>query len=151
VTFKSLPYHLTKGDINLIAHNYIDSIPLHCINTAAQEYHVPAKLIIAVLNVERGRVGLAQPNKNGSYDLGPMQINTSWWPKLYNYGITPNQVRYNACINIRVATWILGKSIANNPDLLRGIGNYHSHTTALNHTYTQQVRVTYTQLSKILS
>jgi hypothetical protein len=68
---------------------FISDVPLNCINAAAIQYHIPAKLIISILNVERGETGLAQRNKNGSYDLGPMQINTSWWPKLYDYGITP--------------------------------------------------------------
>ncbi len=129
----------------------ISDIPLHCINKAAYEYKVPAKLIVAVLNVERGRVGMIQANKNGTYDLGPMQINTSWWPTLYHYGITPQAVRYNACTNIKVGTWILGKAIASEPNVLTGIGNYHSHTLKYNQVYTQQVRVMYTRLTKVLA
>lgn len=129
----------------------IVNAPLHCINAAAQQERVPAKLIIAVLNVERGRVGMARPDKNGTSDLGPAQINTSWWPTLYHYGVTPEQVRYNACVNVKVAAWILATDIANGSNLLKGLGDYHSHTVTLNQTYTQQVRVAYTQISKILS
>lgn len=125
-------------------------VPLQCINEAALEYKIPAKLIVTILNVERGKVGLAKRNQNGSYDLGPMQINTSWWPKLYRYGITPQKVRDDACMNVKVGSWILSKTIAESTNLLTGIGDYNSHTLHYNQAYVKQVRIRYTQLSKIL-
>ena len=128
---------------------FISDVPMSCINQAAYEYHVSAKVIIAVLNVEGGKVGLAHRNKNGTYDLGPLQINTSWWPTLYHYEITPSDVLFNPCINVRVGTWILGKSIAKSKNLLIGIGNYHSMTPLYNQQYSQKVRVSYTQLKLI--
>lgn len=129
---------------------FVSDVPLHCINEAAQEYKVPAKLIISVLNVERGKVGIANHNKNGTYDLGPMQINTSWWPKLYQYGVTPKEVLYDACINVKVGTWILAKAILSNRNLMVGIGNYHSHTFSLNQYYAMQVKISYTKVQKYL-
>ncbi len=126
---------------------WVSDVPLHCINAAAYEYHVPAKLIIAILNVEHGKVGLAKRNKNGSYDLGPMQINSSWWPKLYQYGITPHQALCDPCTNIRVGAWILAKSITQEKELLMGIGTYHSHRMSLNQPYIQTVRIIYTALA----
>lgn len=132
-------------------HLFLSDVPLRCINEAAYEYRVPAKLIISVLNIEQGKVGLARPNKNGTYDLGPMQVNTSWWPKLYRYGITPQQVRYNACTNVKVGAWILAKAIGNSHNLFSGIGNYHSHNPAYNQHYVQQVRMNYTKLMSVLS
>lgn len=56
----------------------IHGIPIECINRAAITYVVPAKVILSVLATENGKVGTARPNKNGSYDLGPMQINSGW-------------------------------------------------------------------------
>ena len=53
-----------------------------CIFTAAQTYSVPPTVILGVLNVEGGKVGMASSNTNGTYDLGPMQINTIWVPEL---------------------------------------------------------------------
>jgi soluble lytic murein transglycosylase-like protein len=114
------------------------------------EYHVPAKLIISVLNIERGKVGQAVKNKNGTYDLGPMQINTSWWPKLYAYHITPQQVLYDSCTNVKVGAWILGKEIAGSGNLYNGIGDYHSHTVSFNQSYANEIRFRYTVLSKFL-
>lgn len=127
-----------------------NNIPIRCINSAAIEYRVPAKLLISILNVEGGKIGLAKRNKNGTYDLGPAQINTSWWPMLYNYGITQTVVLYNPCTNIKIAAWILSKAIANSPDLMTGIGRYHSYTNTLNQSYALQVSSNYKKLTQLL-
>jgi hypothetical protein len=130
---------------------FYSDVPLSCINDAAYEYHVPAKLIIAVLNVEQGKVGMANRNSNGTYDLGPMQINTIWWPKLSRYGITQDDVKNSPCVNIKVGAWILSKSIVAGESLRVGVGNYHSFHTKLNKSYTLQVLQRYTKLSESLS
>jgi len=124
----------------------VSDVPLMCINQAAEEYHVPARLIIAVLNVEHGKKGLTKKNKNGSVDLGEMQINSRWWPRLYQYNITPQDVLTKPCINVRVGTWILATSIASEHKLLEGVGDYNSHTACFNHAYTQRIREKYTAL-----
>jgi soluble lytic murein transglycosylase-like protein len=129
---------------------YISDVPLNCVNQAASEYHVPAKLIIAILNVEGGKKGLASPNKNGTYDLGEMQINTSWWPRLYRYQVTPNAVLNDPCTNVKVGTWILATEIAESNNLIKGVGDYHSHTTMFNQPYAYQVRKNYTVLTNFL-
>ena len=129
---------------------FLSDAPLSCINQAASTYHVPAKLIIAVLNIEQGKVGMANRNKNGTYDLGPMQINTSWWPMLSTYGISQDMVKNNPCINVKIGTWILSKAIADNDELLQGVGNYHSHNNHLNQQYVQQIRLHYTFIYRII-
>ncbi len=48
---------------------YATDIPLHCIQEAAIQYNVPAKLIITVLNIERGKTGMLVKNKNNTYDM----------------------------------------------------------------------------------
>ena len=129
---------------------FISDVPLECINSAALEFHIPAKLIISVLNVEHGKSGQRSMNKNGTYDLGPMQINSSWWPELYQYNISPNQVLYDPCININVGVWILSKKIANGHDLLVGIGNYNSTSLQYNLRYLQNVKSKYILLNQLL-
>jgi soluble lytic murein transglycosylase-like protein len=125
---------------------FVSDISLHCINQIALEYHLPSKLLIAVLNVEGGKRGLIHHNTNGSDDLGEMQINTRWWPELYQYHITPQGVLENPCLNLRVGSWILARSIADGHNLLEGVGDYNSHTPVYNHIYTQKVREKYTVL-----
>jgi hypothetical protein len=121
-------------------------VPLHCINEAAIAYHLPAQLMIAILQVERGKVGQIVKNKKGSYDIGPAQINSAWLPTLKAYGITQTQLQFDPCINIKVGAWIAAKAIANENNLLAGIGDYHSHTSQYNHAYSQKIRMHLTRL-----
>jgi soluble lytic murein transglycosylase-like protein len=85
-------------------------------------------------------------NHNSSADLGPMQINTSWWPKLLAYGITQYDVLYDPCVNIRVGTWILASAIADGKDLYSGIGDYNSHTKNWNMQYRRFVQICYVDI-----
>ncbi len=125
---------------------YAIQVPLHCINEAATAYHLPAKLIIAIIQVERGKVGYIVQNKNGSYDIGPAQINSAWLPTLKAYGITQTELQFDPCINIKVGAWIAAKAIAKENNLLTGIGDYHSHTRQYNHAYSQKIRMHLTKL-----
>lgn len=126
-------------------------VPLHCINEAAIEYNIPAKLLITLLQVERGKRGQLIRNKNGSYDIGPAQINSSWLPELKAHGITQAQVQFDPCINIKVGAWIAAKAIASEKDLLAGIGDYHSHTKLYNQSYSQKIRIHFTKLHVLLN
>jgi soluble lytic murein transglycosylase-like protein len=126
-------------------------VPLRCVNEAAIEYHIPAKLIISLLSVEQGRNGKVEKNKNGTYDIGPMQINSSWLSNLKKYGITKEDIQFNPCTNVKVGAWILGKYISGGDDLLSGIGDYHSHTKRYNQDYYQKVKVSFTKLHVLLT
>jgi soluble lytic murein transglycosylase-like protein len=125
----------------------IMDVPLHCINEAAIQYHLPSKLIISILEVEQGKVGQTVKNSNGTYDIGPMQINSSWLPELKEHGITQHDIQYDGCKNIQVGAWILSKKIARRNDFLVGVGDYNSHTPQYNKKYSFQVRVKFSQIS----
>ncbi len=117
----------------------INDVPIQCINQAAVEYRVPAKLIISVLTTEGGHIGTASRNKNGTVDLGPMEINSSWLPTLLHYGFTKEEVQYSPCENVEIGAWILSQSIANETTVKRGIGDYNSHNNYYNLTYSIKV------------
>lgn len=116
-----------------------------CIFTAAQTYSVPPTVLLAILHVEGGRVGMASPNTNGSYDLGPMQINTLWLKPLSKHWRVSEKaamrlVRDNACINIGVGAWILRKKVLEaNGSLAGGIMRYHSATPGIGDRYREKV------------
>ena len=129
---------------------YVSDVPLSCIKTVAIEYHLPAALIISVLNIERGKIGMISKNKNNSYDIGPMQINSLWLDDLKRYGINQHDLQYDPCINVRVGAWILSKAIASGSDLLAGVGDYHSHTPTNNASYNQRVRINFTKIQILL-
>jgi len=126
-------------------------IPLQCVNDAAIRFNIPAKLIISVLATERGKLGKVVVNRNGTYDIGPAQINSSWLPELKKYNITQADIQYNACININVGAWILSKKIAKRNSLLEGVGDYNSHTYRFNKNYAEKIRVNFTKISVLLS
>jgi hypothetical protein len=129
----------------------IQDVPIECINQAAVTYYVPAIVIISVLQTEGGRVGMAKLNNNGTYDYGPMQINSIWLRKIEPYGFTREKIQYDACANVMVGTWILSQEIADNQSTWEGVGDYHSHSFQLNQNYQGKVKNIYQKLANYLS
>src|SRR3546814_15983173 len=87
-----------------------------CVVNAAALYHLPEPLVWTILYVEGGKVGTVSGNKNGTADLGPMQINTSWLKTLApQYGITAVELRsrlvWDGCFNVAIGSWILRHNI----------------------------------------
>lgn len=116
-----------------------------CLLLASQTYSIPTAVLIGVLEVEGGRVGQeVGPNQNGSYDLGPMQINTIWVPELARYwGVSHETakawIRDDACTNIGVAAWILRKHKDSTGSLGKAIAYYHSKTPEYGYPYRRRV------------
>jgi hypothetical protein len=124
---------------------------LDCINEAAISYHIPAILIIAVLKTENGKIGTITPNKNKTYDIGPMAINSAWLSELKKYGITQQDIQYDMCVNIKMGALILSKKIVKRGDLSTGIGDYHSHNVILNTIYYQKVLINVSQITQLIN
>lgn len=112
---------------------------------AAQTYSVPPAVLLGIYQVEGGKVGQeAGPNNNGSYDLGPMQINTVWLPDLANrWGVSVHTarrwVRDDPCTNVGVAAWILRRHLNETGNLSRAIAHYHSKTPYYGTRYKRKV------------
>ena len=49
-------------------------------------------------------------NRNGTRDVGMMQINSIWGPELRRHGV-PNEALFNACASTYIGAWILAKNI----------------------------------------
>lgn len=124
-------------------------VPLECINHAAEMFHVPATIIVAVMKIENGWNGAAIKNKNGTYDLGVMQVNSSWLTQLKTYGITRQSLQFDPCINVHTATWILAKGLAKGEGW-QGVGNYHSATPINNQRYRQKVKLAYKKMQQAI-
>lgn len=105
-----------------------------CLLMAAQTYSVPPAVLLGIYQVEAGAVGQeVGPNRNGSYDLGPMQINTLWVPELaqmwgVNESTARRWLRDDPCTNVGVAAWILRRHYDETQDLAQAIAHYHSRT-----------------------
>jgi len=105
-----------------------------CLTAAAQGAHVPRGVLLVLLYVEGGTPGLVSPNSNGTADLGPMQVNTSWVGKVAAHwrsdpGRAYAALRDNSCANIEAGSWILGQALEEtHGDLWQAVAYYHSHT-----------------------
>jgi hypothetical protein len=115
-----------------------------CLLLASQTYQVPPAVMIGIMHVEGGHVGQQVRNSNGSYDLGPMQVNTVWLPQLaqlWKVDTTTalSWVRDNGCVNVYVAAWILKQKMNSTYGLYAGIAHYHSATAWRGQRYADKV------------
>lgn len=116
-----------------------------CLFLAAQTYSVPPAVLAGIYQVEGGQVGQeVGPNDNGSYDLGPMQINTIWLPELAgHWGVSETTarkwVRDDPCTNVGVAAWILKTHMDETNNLSQAIAHYHSKTPYYGSSYKKKV------------
>lgn len=124
---------------------------------AAQHYNIHEEILSAVLGVEGGRTGMKKRNSNGSYDMGPMQINSRWLPELRRRGIGEHEVTYDYCTNILVGAWILARELRgagapgiNTAEYWQAVGRYNSRTPYFNSMYAVRVwhRAKYMRLSR---
>lgn len=105
-----------------------------CLFMAAESYAIPPEVLMGIQLVEGGKVGQqVGPNKNGTYDLGPMQINTLWVPELAKHwrvsdGLAKKWLRDDPCTNVNVAAWILRGHMNETRSMSQAIAHYHSRT-----------------------
>lgn len=115
-----------------------------CLMLASQTYNVPPAVMVGIMQVEGGRVGQEVRNTNGTYDMGPMQINTIWLPDLARHWNVSQQtarswVRDNGCVNMHVSAWILRAQLDKTQSLYKAIAYYHSATPEYGQPYARKV------------
>ena len=97
-----------------------------CFDQAAKRYNVPVTLLKAISTVESGgRVTARHTNKNGSFDIGHMQINSSWLPTLAKYNINEDRL-WDPCINTNIGAWVLSHNIARYGLTGEAVGAYNA-------------------------
>jgi hypothetical protein len=110
---------------------------LACMLAVAQFYHLPPRVLPSVQVVEAGRPGIVSFNRNGTGDLGVMQVNSRWVPHIAGWWeMTPRSVAErligDACFNIVAAGAIMRIYLDEaHGDVVRAVGYYHSHTPEL--------------------
>lgn len=116
-----------------------------CMALVAGLYHLPPRVLPAIQAVEGGSVGEVSHNTNGTDDLGLMQVNTIWLEPLSRLTGLPRPVVRDrlvqrSCFNIAAAGAIMRVYLdETHGDLMRAVGNYHSHTPTLNAAYQLKV------------
>lgn len=112
-----------------------------CSIAGAIQYDVPANVIIAVAEQEGGRPGQWVRNTNGTFDVGPLQFNTSYLAELEKWGITAADVAGKGCYPYQLAAWRIKKHLLNDTgDVWQRVANYHSRTPVHNIRYQSLIK-----------
>ena len=115
-----------------------------CIRQAAGGKAWLEKTLWGLRDQEGGWIGAEVRNTNGSHDLGPLQINTWWVPKIAALvGRSQTEVRawlmHDACFNAGAARWIFLSALRTTGDFWKAVGVYHSPTAWRQRRYAQSV------------
>ena len=122
-------------------HTEVATPLLACMALVAAMNQVPPRALAAIAAVEGGQPGQASRNRDGTEDLGPMQVNTRWLPAIAAAtGGTVDSARArllgDECFNVSAGAAILRTYLAEeHGNLLQAVGDYHSHTPLLNQAY----------------
>jgi hypothetical protein len=102
-----------------------------CIVEAAEGRRWLETTLWGLRDQEGGWIGAQVRNRNGTHDLGPLQINSSWVSKLAKLtGRQAIHIRWwlvhDPCFNVRAARWIFLSALSQTRDYWKAIGVYHS-------------------------
>lgn len=104
---------------------------LQCFVREADRQGIDPLVLLAVLKTEGGRPGELALNGNGSFDLGPMSVNTVWLPTLARHYRVPeadlrSRLALDGCANVAAAALILKRKIVEKGSVWEGVAHYHS-------------------------
>jgi hypothetical protein len=138
-----------------LAADRIRPLTTGCIERASAKYGIHIDILLAILLVEGGTVGKdSKANNNGTYDIGPFQINSMHRKELASVGVDEQRLRNDGCVNAMVAARHLRRTIT--PEMLKGvrtqedylrvIANYHSATPKYNKIYADKLLNAFSKL-----
>ena len=104
------------------------------------------KTLWGLRDQEGGWIGAEVRNRDGSHDLGPLQVNSWWVPKLAAVTRRPaadvrRWLTHDACFNVDAARWIFLSGLSVARDYWKAVGVYHSPTGWRQQRYTSSVVV----------
>ena len=115
-----------------------------CFDDAGAEYGISPLILRAIAKVESNfNPAAINWNRNGSYDFGIMQINSSWANVL---GLERWNTLGDACYNTRTGAWILANCMSKYGYTWEAIGCYNSQTPGKRDRY---ARAVFHQLQRI--
>lgn len=108
LSLKSIPITL----ISLALLSMANGANATCWKEASEKYGIPEDVLMAIAKTESGfNKDAKNVNKNGSTDIGLMQINSGWLPNLSKFDITKEDLATDACLNLKVGAWILSNNV----------------------------------------
>ena len=110
-----------------------------CFEEAASRYQMPSALLKGISRVESGgNPNALNRNRDGSFDIGHMQINSRWLPKLSLFGISRDQL-WDPCTNTLVGAWILAQNVRREGYSWSAIGAYNATSAEKRDRYARKV------------
>lgn len=125
-------------------------VPAHadCLDDAAAYHRVNPLLLRSIAAVESGfNPNAVNVNSNGSTDLGLMQINSWWLPRLAPYGITRSDL-LDACKSAYIGAWILSQNFSKLGITWDAVGAYNAVSPAKRMRYARRVYDKLIQISQ---
>lgn len=116
-----------------------DAQTRRCVFQAARALGINSTPLFLILDVEGGALGQVSRNTNGTYDIGPAQINSSWLPTLAKQGISEDRLTNDLCINILASAWIYSKARRRTDSVAEAIAQYHSPTPGYQKRYLRRI------------
>ena len=117
-----------------------------CWVEAGARYGVDPRILYGIAQVESSLRPEAANRSHfahtRTYDIGLMQINSSWLPTLARWGIGERHL-FDPCINIHVGAWILADNLRRHGDTWQAVGAYQAACIRLKGRACQAVRRTY--------
>lgn len=104
-----------------------------CIQFASAGRSWLEKTLWGLRDQEAGWIGAEVPNGNGTHDLGPLQVNSSWVAKLSvlvdrDPGLVRNWLINDPCFNVQAAKWLFLSGLRTSGSYWKAVGVYHSPT-----------------------
>ncbi|MFN4245949.1 MAG: lytic transglycosylase domain-containing protein [Brevinematia bacterium] len=121
-----------------------------CFYNAGTYYGVSPEILMAIAWVESKFNPVAyNKNRDGSYDIGVMQINSRWLSYLKKYGVDIHHL-WNPCYNIHIGAMVLRHCIDQHGNTWRAIDCYNKGTKKAKHSshYVWKVYKSFRYLSK---
>lgn len=117
---------------------------VECFEEESARQGISPLLAASVMRHEDGRVGRWSRNTDGSYDMGPMQVNTIHLDELMKLtGMSPQEIKgrlvNDGCANISTGMWLLRRAINKSGSVWRGVAVYHSGTPGKGERYAWRV------------
>ena len=107
-----------------------------CFQEAGELYGISPQLLWSIAKVESNfDPGAVNRNRNGTYDFGLMQINSSWAGRL---GKTWSGLG-DPCTNVKVGAWILAQCVSDYGYTWQAVGCYNSRTPSKRDRYAARV------------
>jgi len=125
-----------------------------CFNAEAQRQSLEPWRLLAVMKTENGRIGSFTLNTDGSYDIGPMQVNSVHLPELSKtFGVgqasLAQLLAYDGCFNVAIGAYLLRlRTNEANGDFWWGIGGYNSRNHLHSSKYILRVHKTMLDIVK---